>query len=94
MSSIGIKADAFLKHYSPRIVYSINLANNTNEYLLGIDKDADYGYDLNNPTIVEQKTQELIDYWYNRWLTKRLTTVNIEQRLNDFDIESILLGNI
>ena len=94
LSSIGIKADAFLKHYSPRIVYSINLANNTNEYLLGIDKDADYGYDLNNPTIVEQKTQELIDYWYNRWLTKRLTTVNIEQRLNDFDIESILLGNI
>ncbi len=61
---------------------------------MGIDKDADYGYDLNNPTIVEQKTQELIDYWYNRWLTKRLTTVNIEQRLNDFDIESILLGNI
>lgn len=94
LSSIGIKADAFLKHYSPRIVYSINLADNTNEYLLGFDKDVNYGYDLNNPAIVEQKTQELIDYWYNRWLTKRLTTVDIEQRLNDFDIETILLGNI
>lgn len=94
LSSIGIKADAFLKHYSPRIVYSINLADNTNEYLLGFDKDVNYGYDLNDPAIVEQKTQELIDYWYNRWLTKRLTTVDIEQRLNDFDIETILLGNI
>lgn len=94
LSSIGIKAEAFLKHYSPRIVYSINLADNTNEYLLGFDKDVDYGYDLNNSVIVKQKTQELIDYWYNRWLTKRLTTVDIEQRLNDFDIESILLGNI
>ena len=94
LSSIGIKAEAFLKHYSPRIVYSINLANNTNEYLLGFDQDVNYGYDLNNPAIVEQKTQELIDYWYNRWLTKRLTTVDIEQRLNDFDIETILLGNI
>ncbi|MBE6712052.1 MAG: DUF4338 domain-containing protein [Ruminococcaceae bacterium] len=94
LSSIGIKAEAFLKHYSPRIVYSINLANNTNEYLLGFDKDVNYGYDLNNSAIVEQKTQELIDYWYNRWLTKRLTTVDIEQRLNDFDIETILLGNI
>lgn len=94
LSSIGVKADAFLKHYSPRIVYSINLANNTNEYLLGFDKDVDYGYDLNNPEIVEQKTQELIDYWYNRWLTKRLTTVDIVQRLNDFDMEAILLGNI
>lgn len=94
LSSIGIKAEAFLKHYSPRIVYSINLANNTNEYLLGFDKDVNYGYDLNDSAIVEQKTQELIDYWYNRWLTKRLTTVDIEQRLNDFDIETILLGNI
>lgn len=94
LSSIGIKADAFLKHYSPRIVYSINLADNTNEYLLGFDKDVNYGYDLNNPAIVEQKTQQLIDYWYNRWLTKRLTTVDIEQRLNDFDIETLLIGNI
>lgn len=94
LSSIGIKAEAFLKHYSPRIVYSINLANNTNEYLLGFDNDVKYGYDLNDSTIVEQKTQELIDYWYDRWLTKRLTTVDIEQRLNDFNIENILLGNI
>ena len=94
LSGIGIKAEAFLKHYSPRIVYSINLANNTNEYLLGFDKDVDYGYDLNNPEIVEQKTQELINFWYDRWLTTRLTTVDIEQRLNNFNIEEILLGNI
>lgn len=94
LSGIGIRAEAFLKHYSPRIVYSINLANNTNEYLLGFDEDVDYGYDLNNPAVIQQKTQELIDYWYNRWLTTRLTTVDIEQRLNNFNIETILLGNI
>ena len=94
LSGIGIKAEAFLKHYSPRIVYSINLAKNTNEYLLGFDKDVDYGYDLNNPEIVEQKTQDLIEFWYNRWLTTRLATVDIVQRLSDFNIETILLGNI
>ena len=94
LSSIGIKADAFLKHYSPRIVYSINLAKNTNAFLLGIDNDVDYGYDLNSVTEVERKTQELIDFWYNRWLTRRLTTVDINQRLTDFNVESILLGNI
>lgn len=94
LSSIGIKADAFLKHYSPRIVYSVNLAKNTNAFLLGIDNDVDYGYDLNSVTEVEQKTQELIDFWYNRWLTRRLTTVDIKQRLTDFNVESIILGNI
>lgn len=94
LSCLGIKADAFLKHYSPRIVYSINLAKNTNEFLLGIDSDVDYGYDLNNDAEIEQKTQALIDFWYNRWLTMRLTSVDIEQRLSDFNIEHILLGNI
>jgi len=94
LSSIGIKADAFLKHYSPRIVYSINLAKNTNNFLLGLDNDVDYGYDMNNETEVIQKTQELIEYWYTRWLEMRLTSIDIEQRLSAFNINDILLGNI
>ena len=94
LSSIGIRADAFLKHYSPRIVYSIDLARNTNSYLLGFEDKVDYGYDLSNSEEVKQKTQELIDYWYDRWLTMRLTSIDIVQRLADFNIEDILLGNI
>ena len=94
LSSIGIKAEAFLKHYSPRIVYSINLAKNTNDFLLGLDSDVDYGYDINNDLEVNQKTQELIDYWYARWLEMRLTSIDIEQRLNSFNVNDILLGNI
>ena len=94
LSSIGIRADAFLKHYSPRIVYSINLAKNTNEFLLGLDNDVDYGYDMNNETEVIQKTQELIEFWYARWLEMRLTSIDIEQRLSAFNINDILLGNI
>ena len=94
LSSIGIKADAFLKHYSPRIVYSINLAKNTNEFLMGLESDVDYGYNIDDPAEVERKTQDLIDYWYSRWLMMRLDTVDIEQRLTDFNVENILLGNI
>lgn len=94
LSSLGIKAEAFLKHHSPRIVYSINLAKNTNEFLLGLDNGADFGYDIYNEQEVEEKTQELIDYWYSRWLEMRLSSVDIENRLSDFNINSILLGNI
>ena len=94
LSVIGIKADAFLRHYSPRIVYSIDLAKNTNEFLLGIEEDIDYGFDLNDENVVRKTTQELIEFWYSRWLEKRLTTVDIEERLNSFKIEELLLGNI
>jgi hypothetical protein len=94
LKSIGIRADAFLKHYSPRIVYSINLARNTNDFLLGFDKDPDYGFDLYDDADIQVKTQELVDYWYSRWLLKRLTTVDIEERLSKFRMEDFLLGNI
>lgn len=94
LSSIGIRADAFLKHYSPRIVYSINLAKNTNDFLLGFDKDVNFGYDIDNDAEVNRKTQGIIEYWYARWLKMRLTSVDIESRLNSFNIDDILLGNI
>ncbi|MCD7919354.1 MAG: DUF4338 domain-containing protein [Clostridiales bacterium] len=94
LSTIGIKADAFLRHYSPRIVYSINLAKNTNNFLMGFDDDVDYGFDINDENDIEQKTQEIIEFWYTRWLEKRLTTVDIDERLNAFKLSDILLGNI
>ena len=94
LNAIGIRADAFLRHYSPRIVYSINLARNTNEFLLGIDDYLEYGFDITSKEDVEAKTYDLINYWYNRWLLKRITTVDIKDRLSKFNIEDFLLGNI
>ena len=94
LASIGIRAEAFLRHYSPRIVYSIDLAKNTKEFLMGYTDHVDYGYDLENQELVEQKTQELIEYWYQRWLSTRLTSVNIVERLESFNINRSMLGNM
>lgn len=94
LSAIGIRADAFLRHYSPRIVYSIDLAANTKDYLMGYTNTVEYGFNIDDDSDVRKKTQELIEYWYNRWLTKRLTTVDIIQRLNDFKAENFMLGSI
>lgn len=94
LNSIGIRADAFLRHYSPRIVYSIDLARNTQAYLMGLSEVVDYGFDLDDEQMVTEKTQYLIDYWYKRWLEKRLTTINIVERLESFRPSELLLGNI
>lgn len=94
LNTIGIRSNAFMRHYSPRIVYSINLAKNTNEFLLGLDDDVDYGFDLNDEKDTAKRTQEIIDYWYTRWLEKRLTTVDIDKRLRGFNLSEHLLGNL
>lgn len=92
LSTIGIKADAFLKHYSPRIVYSMDLASNTNEFLLGYTEELNYPFDVTSDEDVKEKTQDMIEYWYERWMTKRLQTVDIIQRLQGFTPESIMLS--
>lgn len=92
LSSIGIRSDAFLQHYSPRIVYSIELARNTNDFLCGVTDDLDYQFDINDSLCIAKKTQEMIDYWYIRWLKKRLASVNIIERLQDFDVTTILVS--
>lgn len=92
LSAIGIKSEAFLQHYSPRIVYSIDLATNTKEFLRGENDDLIYPFDINNEDDINSVTQRLIDYWYKRWLEKRITTVDIVSRLEGFNTNSILVG--
>lgn len=93
LSALDIRADSFLKHHSPRIVYSIDLALNTKEFLLNQDSQPIYSFNIEDEEIIKLETQELIDYWYKRWLLKRITTVDIIRRLNDFNPESVLLSN-
>lgn len=92
MACLGIKSDIFLKHYSPRIVYSIELAKNTNDFLCGFTDELEYPFDVNNPEVVTRKTNDLIDYWYNRWLCSRLLSVDIVDRLEHFNVNTIILG--
>ena len=92
MACLGIKSDIFLKHYSPRIVYSIELAKNTNDFLCGFTDELEYPFDVNDPEVVTRKTNDLIDYWYNRWLCSRLLSVDIVDRLEHFNVNTIILG--
>ena len=94
LSSLGVKADAFLQHYSPRIVYSIELAKNTNDYLCGVADSPDYPFDIEDLQSVEDATQGLIDYWYTRWLKMRLHSVDIIERLRTFDVNSVLVSRM
>ncbi len=92
LGAIGVKADSFLQHYSPRIVYSMELAPNTNDFLLGYTDTLDYPFDISSDEDVMQKTQGMIDFWYERWLQMRLRSVDIIDRLEAFTPEGILVS--
>lgn len=92
LSTLGIKSNAFLQHYTPRIVYSMELAKNTNDFLCGGADKLEYPYDITNSQEVEAATQAMADFWYERWLQSRLKSVDIVERLANFDVNSVLVS--
>ena len=80
----------FSKHAMSRIVYGLNLAKNTTEYLLGLDKKPQYYTDIKN---WKAETQKIIDFWSERWLKSRLNFDPVFERLESFNLEQFLLSN-
>lgn len=92
VASLGLKADSFLQHYSPRIVYCMELAKNSKDFLNGYTSELQYAFDLDSPESIAQATRKMSDFWYERWLQSRINTVDIEARLNNFKVEEFMLS--
>ncbi len=89
LKAIGITYSDFLKHHFYRIVYGIELAKNTKEFLTGIENDVKYYFDKDN---IDNETKKLIEFWKKRWLYKRIYNVDIETRFRDFNKNSVILS--
>lgn len=90
LRALGINSKEFLNHYSPRIVYGIDLASNSKEYLRGEINNIKYYFEEGEE---ELYTEEIINFWKSRWLNRRIYNVDIEERLEKYNIEDILLSN-
>jgi hypothetical protein len=90
-NALGISPKILLNHHSPRIVYGIDLAYNTKQFL---NSDIDHlNYYFESDNNVEGITKELISFWKERWMKKRIFTIPIEDILKQFDVEDMMLGN-
>lgn len=80
-----------LKHESPRIVYSVDLATDARDYLLGLTDNPAYVWDFED---IEQEQQQIYDHWRHRWVSKRVQKEEVLERIKDFDYrEDLLLGH-
>ena len=70
----------------------MELAKNTNDFLCGGADELEYPYDITNSKEVETATQAMADFWYERWLKSRLKSVDIVERLANFDVNSVLVS--
>ena len=69
LNALNLPADALLQHGRQRIVYGVPLVRNLREYLLGMDSEPEYLFNLEEPS---QGTAAIARWWSRRWLSKRI----------------------
>ena len=85
----GEESKYFSRHSMRRIVFGAMLAENTKEYLLGIDESPNYPFSIENS---KEETEKIILFWQNRWLNKRLLWSPIYEIIESFDVKTLLLS--
>ena len=78
LGELKLPVDALLQHGRQRIVYGVPLVRNLREFLLGMDDEPEYLFDLTAP---EQSTIAIVRWWIERWLSNRIMSDDILSRL-------------
>lgn len=88
VEALGLPADVFLRHHSPRLLYGVPLAHNTGEVLLGLADEPDYMLSPDRGDGVDEIAAE----WRRRWLTGRVQRSDVLERVRGQRPEEFLLG--
>jgi hypothetical protein len=77
LDALGLPTDDLLNHGGPRLVYGVELTENTRAYLLGMEKQPRYLLGQKSPKL---RTRQIARWWMKRWLLPRLAIEGILER--------------
>jgi Domain of unknown function (DUF4338) len=69
LEALGLSADVFLRHHSPRLLYAAELAENSREVLLGLESSPRPVLGAAGPG---KGVEEIAEIWRERWLRPRI----------------------
>ena len=78
LDRLKLPTDALLMHGRHRIVYGVPLIRNLREYLLGMEPDPDYLFDMNDP---KAGTRTVVSWWMERWLVARIQNDDVLRKV-------------
>ena len=78
LDALNLPADVLLQHGRQRIVYGVPVVRNLREFLLGMDDEPEYFFDMDEP---ERSTEEIGRWWTERWLSKRIESDDVLARV-------------
>jgi hypothetical protein len=78
LGELGLPADEFLEHGTPRLVYGVALAENAGEYLVGRAKRPKY---LLPQGRAREASKAIAEWWIERWVTPRAGREEVVERI-------------
>jgi hypothetical protein len=78
LDRLGLPTDELLNHGGPRLVYGVELTENTHAYLLGQDKRPKYILPLKSAA---EMTPLIARWWASRWLLSRISRDDVLERV-------------
>lgn len=87
LEALGLEAETFLRHHSPRLLYAASLAANFEGVMLGLESEVDYVLPAG-----EEATALIASHWQSRWLKTRVNRPDILERLRVQSFEGFSLG--
>ena len=78
LDALQLPANILLNHGRQRIVYGVPVIRNLREFLLGLEDNPDYLFNLDEP---EYTSKAIGQWWTERWLTKRIESDDILARV-------------
>ena len=87
LECLGLNANIFLRHHSPRLLYGASMCSNLPEILLGLSEAPNYLLPAG-----KRSTNLLVEHWRSRWLSKRIGRPEILESIRSQRVDQFLLG--
>jgi hypothetical protein len=87
LESLGLDANVFLRHHSPRLLYGAALCANLPDLLIGLTDTPKYVLPAGPAS-----TEILVEHWRKRWLTPRIKRDDVLRRVEAERVDEFLLG--
>jgi hypothetical protein len=91
LEALGLPPDEYLRHHSPRLLYAIALASNTDDVLLGLPAEPDYVLPIDGG---EETTSAIAGYWAKRWMKARVERESLLDKIELTRSSDALLSHV
>lgn len=88
LESLGLDANVFLRHHSPRLLYGAALCSNLSDLLIGLTDKPKYLLPAGPAS-----TQIIVEHFRERWLAPRIKRDDVLQRVGEERVDDFLLSS-